>query len=110
MEVLKREIKAKCKDNKDLPMPRDVVTTKNKQVSLKMRSAKETETIREVLLKSDTLKEKIKVNIPRRRRERVLILSVDQEMKRERIRDIVKQILSDSIADEGIVRGLSEKL
>lgn len=97
-------------DYKDLPVPGHVVITKNKQVILKMKSRRETETIRDVLQKSDTLKENIKVNIPRRRRERALILSVDQETKEETIRDTVKQVLLESIADEGIVRGLSKKL
>lgn len=110
MEVLKTEITSKCKNNKDLPVPGDVVITKNKQVILKMKSRRETETIRDVLQKSDTLKKKIKINIPRRRRERVLILSVDQETKEETIRDTVNQLLLESIADEGIVRGLSKKL
>lgn len=110
MEELKREIKSKCKDNKDLLVPGDVLITKNKQAISKMKSRRETETIRDVLQKSDTLKEKIKINIPRRRRERVLILSVDQDTKEEMIRDTVKQVLLKSIADEGIVRDLSKKL
>lgn len=71
---LKKRAKEAYKGNKELSSPKDVMVNKNKQFIIKTKSKRET---REMLLKSDALKDLATINLPRRRRQRNLLLSVD---------------------------------
>lgn len=53
---------------------------KGRPADYKIKTKAETDRISARLLDSDELKEKIKVDVPRRRRNRVLLLSVDVDV------------------------------
>lgn len=74
---LKQKIKDSCRKRANFPVPQDVVTTKNGQVILKYKSKKEVDLAKNNMEDSDEIKDMVKINVPIRRRERILILSVD---------------------------------
>lgn len=110
MNELKKQVKEACRTNPDLPPPRDVVVTKANQVILKMKSMDETESIKSVLMDTDSLKDQIKINTPRRRRERLLLLSVDQDISEKTIQMTIRKILDGSAPESPLVKSLVGKL
>lgn len=110
MEVLRKRVKDAFRSDASLPAPRDVVVTKAKQVILKMTNRDETEKMREKLMEMDSLRSDVKVNIPRRRRERLLLLSVDPEVEEKTVGMALRKILDDSAPDGTMVRSLAIKL
>lgn len=83
---LKEKIKTISKAREDFPTPSDVLVTKNRQVIMKYRNRKEVETASDAMVGSDEVKNVAKVNVPIRRRERILILSVDPKIEEEDIK------------------------
>lgn len=110
IDALKKRVKEVVKSDNTLPVPRDVVVTKAKQVIFKMTSREETERMRNRLIESETLKDTMKINIPRRRRERLLLLSVDQEVKEETVVASIRKILDESAPEGTMVKNMSNKL
>lgn len=112
MEVddIKKAIKTSCMKDRNLPTPGDVVITKNKQVILKMNSRGETEIISNALREAEELKDKVKINIPKRKRERMLVLSVDPEVTEEMVQETLESALMDMEGRDSLHRGLSIKL
>lgn len=109
IDNLKKEIKTVCKLDQNIPAPMDVVTTKAKQVILKMSNRKEADRVKEILLRNVDIKEKVKINTPRRRRNRILILSVDPSIDEDEVRKEVRRILDESVPDK-LTKGLAQKL
>lgn len=110
VEFVKQAIKESCRTNKDLPTPGDVVITKNRQVILRMSSKSDTELISSALREEESLKDKVKINVPRKRRERMLILSVDPDIQEDTVKDTLESTLSEVVVGDGLYRGLTNKL
>lgn len=110
MEEIKKYVKEACRADADLPSPRDVVITKAHQVILKMKNKDETEQIRTALMGSATLKERVKINVPKKRRERILILSVDPEIQEDTVNKTLRKLLDDSAPDGQVVKNLANRL
>lgn len=110
LSEVKTSIREVCNTDVDLPTPRDVLVTQRGQLILKMKNRIEAETLRDALNKEEPLKRKVRINVPVRRRQRILILSVDSELGEDVVSAAVTRALEESVADKGIVRGLSEKL
>lgn len=110
MEELKRQVKETCREDPNLPTPKDVVITKARQVILKMKSKEETEKIRKVLTEKEDLKDTAKINVPKKRRERMLILSVDPEVDEGMIGNTLRKILDESAPESPFVRSLAGRL
>lgn len=91
LEALKRNVRNICRADASLPVPRDVVVTKARQVILKMKNKEETKKIRNVLIEDVNLKEKAKIIVPKRRRERILLLSVDTAVDEEEIKQTLRK-------------------
>lgn len=108
LQDIKAKIKEICKDKDDAPPPSDVLTTKANQVILKLNNQKDAERVKNILMDSE-IKDKVKINTPRHRRERVLILSVDPEVGESDIKKELRRLLDESASD-GITRGLARKL
>lgn len=107
---IRKNIKEICNADVDIPTPRDVLTTQKGQIIIKMKSREEAELLREVLDKDEPLQSRVKINIPVRRRERVLLLSVDPELGEDVVTDSIRRALEESVVEKGVVRGLSERL
>lgn len=107
---IKKNIKEICNMDVDVPVPKDVLTTQRGQIILKMKTREEAESLRDTLEKDEPLKKQVKINIPVRRRERVLLLNVDPELGEDVVMDSIRRSLEESVVDKGVVRGLSEKL
>lgn len=110
VEVVKQAIKDRCRTNKDLPIPGDVVITKNRQVILRMSSRSDTEIISNALREEENLKDKVKINVPRKRRERLLILSVDPDIQEDTVRHTLESTLSEVVGGDSLHRGLTNRL
>ena len=76
VEVLKTDIKQLGKQETQLPKPRDVIKTKNGQLILKLRNKTEVETMRKVLVETDSIKNNSKITTSKRGRDRLILLSV----------------------------------
>lgn len=106
---LREKIKLVNKRNKDLPLPKDIITTKTNRVILKYKTKAEVDVIRDSLADSEEIKDIAKINVPIRRRERILILSVDPELKEEEVKQEVEKCLQDG-SSEDTMMGLKRKL
>lgn len=107
---MKTRIKNICKANPEAPVPKDVVVTKTNKVILRMSRQEDTEKMREVIMKDTEIKNKIKVNIPRKRRERLLILSVDPEVEQSQIEETIRKILQESTITDEVTKDLSKRI
>lgn len=106
---LKEKVKTICKAREDLPAPADVMITKNKQVIMKYKNRKEVETVRDIMVKADEVKAVAKISVPVRRRERILLLSVDPMIEEEEVKkEVEKQIEDGGVEDT--YTGLNDKL
>lgn len=109
-EVVKNKIKELCKTGTDIPIPRDVLMTRTNRVILRMSNRVDTGIIKDKIREDDALKNKIKVNVPRRRRERILILSVAPSVDEDMVRDSVKRMLEESTLISNLAKEISMKL
>lgn len=106
---LKEKVKTICKAREDLPAPADVMITKNKQVIMKFKNRKEVETVRDIMKDAEEVKDVAKISVPVRRRERVLLLSVDPEIEEINVKkEVEAQIEEGGVED--IYTGLNDKL
>lgn len=110
VDLIKSEIKTLCRSDVSIPIPGDVIVTKNKQVILKMGNRRDTEKMREKVIQAESIKDKIKISVPQRKRERVLILSVDSAVDEEMVKGSVQKLLDDSVSNENMTREISRKL
>lgn len=106
---IKEKVKDLCRGRQDLPTPNDVIMTKSNQVILKYKNKKEVETIKNTFTESEDIKELAKVNVPVRKRDRILILSVDPTVKEEVIKEEVEKLLQSAGAED-TYGGIREKL
>lgn len=106
---LKEKIKTISKAREDFPTPSDVLVNKNRQVIMKYRNRKEVETARDAMVGSDEVKNVAKVNVPIRRRERILILSVDPKIEEEDIKKEVEAQIEEGGVEDSYV-GLTDRL
>lgn len=97
-DKMKKDLKSAWREKPDAPTPYDVVTTKAGQLVLRVKTREETERMRSFLQTDEIIKDKVKVTVPRRRRQRLLILSVDTEVKEVDI----KTSLAKSLTDGGL--------
>lgn len=96
IEEVRKTVREFYRGNKDIPEPGDVIVTKNKQLILKMKSRRETERARDALEKVEKLKESARINIPNRRRKRMMILSVDKDVTEEQVKRGLERVLAAS--------------
>lgn len=103
IDDIKKEIKTVCRSDGDMPIPEDVIVTKAGQLVFKVKSKVDLEKIRETLSGMENLKENISVTIPRRRLDRVLILSVEPDVEEALIRNSLEKLLKGdcSVEEEG---------
>lgn len=109
-ERAKSCIKEVCKGNENIPSPGDVIVTKAGQVILKVMNKKDADKLQEVLKEDDTLKETMRVSIPVRRRERILLLSVDPEVEESKITESVNRAVEEMTPEIGLSSGLINRL
>lgn len=100
IDDLKKDLKQAWRSNLDAPVPRDVVTTKTGQLVVKLKTKIESERLKDVFTKAEILKDKIKVVVPRRRLERLLILGVDPEVQEETVKRSVSRVLQEWCMDD----------
>lgn len=96
---IKDKIKEICRVNINVPVPNDVIMTKSRQVILKYKNKKDLELVKNALVGSDELKAVAKINVPVRRRERILILSVDPKITEEVVKNEVESLLKNNAED-----------
>lgn len=90
-------------------MPQDVVTTKYGQVIMKYRNKKELENAKDKMDESEDIKEMVKINVPIRRRERILILSVDPLVEEATVKKELESQIFESGLEESYI-GLTDRL
>lgn len=106
---LKEKVKTICKAREDLPAPADVMITKNKQVIMKYKNRKEVETVRDIMVEANEVTAVAKISVPVRRRERILLLSVDPQIEEEEVKKEVEAQIEDG-GVEDTYTGLNDKL
>lgn len=110
MNILKNEIKEICKARSTIPTPGDVVVTKQGQVILRMKNKSDAEQVKEVLTESENLKEKAKVVMPLRKRERVLVLSVEADVEEDKFKEDFGRVIGELKPDADFGISLRNKL
>lgn len=95
VDKVKKDLRGVWREKPDSPIPYDVVATKAGQVVLKVKTREDTEKIRTLLQSDERTKDKIKVTVPKRRRQRLLVLSVDAEVAEDEIRTSLAGVLAD---------------
>lgn len=96
LDNIKKDIKEICRSQVEVPIPGDVVVTKAGQLILKVRSKVDSEKLRGVLVDSAGLKDRIRVSVPKRRLERVLITSVDPEVGEDLVLKSLNKVLNEA--------------
>lgn len=109
IDEIKKDIKKLCKSG-SAPIPDDVMTTKSGQIILKLKNRGDAEDLQKALMKEEELKSRIKVNVPFKRRERVLILSVDPTVSDDIILSTISKITADIGLNSGAPRNFADKL
>lgn len=61
-------------------------------------------------MEKEDLKETAKINVPKKRRERLLILSVAPDVDEDKIGNTLRKILDDSAPESPFVRSLAGRL
>lgn len=98
LETIKKDLKQIWKVQADTPSPYDVATTKTGNLILRVKTREETDRLKTVIENVETIKDKIKVTVPKRRRQRLLILSVDSDVED----DDIKRSVVQSLSSEGV--------
>lgn len=103
IDDIKKEIKTVCRSGGDMPIPEDVVVTKAGQLIIRVKSRADTVKVRDTLSGMENLKENIKITVPRRRLDRVLILSVEPDVEEASLRSSLDNIFRGdcSVEEEG---------
>lgn len=109
VEELKKKIKDLCKEKVDFPAPSDVMITKTKQVIMKYKNKKDLEMARDKMAEADEVNNLAKINIPVRRRERILVLSVDPEITEEDVKGALESHITEGGVGD-IYVGLTDRL
>lgn len=109
-EVVKNRITELCKTSLDISISKDVLMTKTNRVILRMSNRGETGVIRDKIMEDEALTNLIKVNIPRKRRERMLILSVDPSVREDLVKEAIKRIVEESTHVSRMAKEVSRKL
>lgn len=95
VDKMKKDLKGVWKEKPDSPTPYDVVATKAGQLVLRVKTREDTEKMKTFLQNDERIKDKVKVTVPRRRRQRLLILSVGADVVEEGIRTSLANVLTD---------------
>lgn len=110
VEDVRSIVKMACREAEEIPRIGDIVTTKQKQVILKVKSREETVKLQKLLTSSEKTKDRIKVTIPRKRRERIMVLSVDKEIDEQCVTGTISKLLEEEKVGTGMMDGIREKL
>lgn len=110
MDDVKKRVKEVCRNVEDLPAPSDVVVTKARQVIIKMKSREDRDKMKQVLEGSDTLQEKTRINVPRGRKERLLLLSVDPKVEEETVSKTLRKVLDDATTEGQMIQNLTSRM
>lgn len=95
-----------CREESEIPNPRDVIMTKVVQIIIKMKTKEDTRKISEKVSDNDGIKDKIRIVLPRKIRKMILILGVDEQM----VVDAVIDALDDRGRGGRSLRNIEEKL
>ena len=85
IDDIKNDIRLISKQNKEIPPPRDVIKTKSGQLIIKMKSKVDMEKMRSNLLDNEQIKNKSRISISRRGKEKLLLLGVSKEVEEPEI-------------------------
>lgn len=93
VQDIREEIKRISKTIDDFPKLSDVVSTKAGQLVLKVVNKQDTEKIKTTM---QVLADKVKISVPRRRRKRVLLLSLETDMAEGVVLDSIRAVLEEN--------------
>lgn len=110
IDGVKETVREIYRGNANLPKPDDVLVTKNKQLILKMKNKGDTELAKSALEADSGLKEIVNINIPKRRRKRLMILSVDPDVQEDVVKQGVEKVLTNMDVSGGLSSELKRKL
>lgn len=109
VDEMKKTIKSLCKEKEDFPTPTDVVVTKARQVIMRYKNKKDLEDARDKMKEAETVNGVAKINIPIRRRERLLVVSVDPVVTEDDVKKALELQISES-GIEDVYTGLTDRL
>lgn len=111
VDDIRGELRKFSKRDMEFPKLSDVVTTKSGQLVLKVKSKQESD---KLIKKIEPLGDKVKISAPQRRRSRLLLLSLDQEIDESMVLDSVKEALVceglDQDRDIDVVRKIGTRM
>lgn len=93
---VKQDLRQIAKEVVDFPQLSDVVMTKTGQLVLKVKSKVDSERLVKTMA---PLGDKVRISSPRRRRSRILLLSLDKDIDQDRILRSVRGLLVDAGLD-----------
>lgn len=99
VSVVKKDLRQVWRDTADVPTPHDVASTKSGQLILRMKTKEDTDKLKNVIENAEVVKDKVTVSVARRRRRRLLVLSVDGEAVVKDVRNSVERVLEDGGLD-----------
>lgn len=94
---IKDELKKALKEDADFPVLTDVIATKAGQLVFRVPTKSDSEKLKDTI---KTWADRVKITTPRRRRCRVLLLSVNNEASEEEVFRSVRGVLLESGIDE----------
>lgn len=104
VEEIRTELKGFSKDDQDFPKLSDVVSTRAGQLVLKVKTREDSE---KLVKKIESLATRAKISAPRRRRYRVLLLSLDNDLEDDKVTGVLGEVLKDEgvqVRDMDVVR------
>lgn len=110
LEKMKTSIREVSRKSEGIPRPGDVMLTKAGQVILRVKKKADAEKIQEVLKAEELLKENVKINVPLRKRERILLLSVSPEVDETMVLESLEQALEEMSPEIDFGLGLLNRL
>lgn len=110
IDTLRTGVKNVWTTKPEMPVPSDVITTKGGQLIVKFRNRREAMETKDSLSLNEDLIDKIKVNVPYRKREWILLLSVDPLVTEEQIDRELGKLLGDAKPGSLLGQELKERL
>ena len=83
----------------ELTKPRDVITTKNGQLTLKLKNKRDMEEMKKNLLAVEEMKNASKIMASKKGRERLLLLNVDKDLEEGEIEKTLRDELDEEKYD-----------
>lgn len=97
VQDIREDLRKVSKETQDFPKLTDVILTKTGQLVLKVTSRQDTDKIKRTL---EPWGERVKIVTPRRRRQRVLLLSLERDTSEDSVLDSIRSVLQDSGLDD----------